>query len=92
MAFLLLLLLRPQSLLRQDFDLTWKAGCWQSGIAPLTQLTSLQLKVPLVLGPGDDLHLDGLSGLRRLELLLDRPVVSDGNSMSEVRVGYGLGM
>jgi hypothetical protein len=91
MLFLLLPLLLSQALLRQDFDTTWKAGCWRSAIGPLTQLTSLQLQVPLVLAPGDDLQLEGLTGLKRLELLLDRPVAMDGNSMAEVGWGVGCG-
>jgi hypothetical protein len=64
-------------------DVTWTAECWQAAIQPLTKLTSLQLKLPLVLAAGEHLQLESLAGLKRLELMLDEPKTPGG--AAEVR-------
>lgn len=59
-------------------DVTWTAECWQAGIQPLSKLTSLQLKLPLVLAAGEHLQLESLVGLKRLELMLEEPKTPGG--------------
>jgi hypothetical protein len=59
--------------LREVSYVNWTAACWAGAIQPLTGLTSLQLKLPVVLKAQDNLGLEWLGQLRRLELMLDKP-------------------
>lgn len=54
--------------------LNFTQGCWEEAIEPLTALTSLQLKLPLLLQPGEVLNLQAHPELRRLEVKLERLV------------------
>ena len=72
--------------LRQDSDFNWTAGSWWAAIQPLKGLTSLQLQLPVVLRALDDLGLESLGQLRRLELLLEKPF-TPGNGNAEVNIG-----
>lgn len=63
---------------------SWGAGWWSAAIQPLSQLTSLQLQLSLRLNYEDDLQLQSLSGLRRLELHLDNDKALESENHSQV--------
>lgn len=67
---------RPGSSM-QASDINWDSHCWKEAIQPLSQLTSLQLKVPLELSPMCDLQLEALPELKRLVVLLEQPLVPE---------------
>jgi hypothetical protein len=70
-------------------DITWTSECWQAGIQLLSKLTSLQLKLPLILAAGEHLQLESLAGLNRLELMLDEPKTPGGAAEVRVWALYG---
>lgn len=67
---------RPGSSM-QAAEINWDLECWRVAIQPLSQLTSLQLKVPLELSPLCDLQLEALPALKRLVVLLEQPLVPE---------------
>jgi hypothetical protein len=78
---------RPKHYTRRQA--TWDAPCWAAAVEPLCQLTSLQLQLSLRLNYEDDLQLQSLSGLRRLELQLDKDkAVESENNPQVCYVGW----
>jgi hypothetical protein len=63
---------------------SWGAGGWSAAIQPLSQLTSLQLQLPLRLNYEDELQLQSLSNLQRLELHLDKDRALQSDNQAHV--------